>query len=291
MGYQLTFYTIKGTTTDNGLYLNHSFSNNIRYGIEFYNNGNTQDIFHHVAYRLGSLFKESPYHLMFSGSINYLSQSTPTIENKQVHEGSLTTTWAPKQSPFRIHASAARKQGSNEVITIGALSFQKKWGTLAIEWDSNYLNLSSQFEINNRLNFRGGITKNTNDNSELVFKTSIGFIDRNNFMDNQRDSKTNEKSTEEKTTTVNASIGLMHIQEGLQFFYSGDYRKAQKSYEIATEFFPESSKVKERLGSIYFKLGEYEKAQIEWEKANVLAPSDQLKEYIKEAKEKEDSMF
>ncbi|MEK9728246.1 MAG: hypothetical protein VW397_09110, partial [Candidatus Margulisiibacteriota bacterium] len=38
-GYQLTYYTINSTTNDKGFYFNHSFSDRIRYGIEFYENG------------------------------------------------------------------------------------------------------------------------------------------------------------------------------------------------------------------------------------------------------------
>ena len=168
----------------------------------------------------------------------------------------------------------------------------KKTGIFAIEWDGNFLNLSSQFEINQRLKLRGGVTKNTSNNTELLFKTGFGFVDLD--LNPEKTQQTPEKNTplpNEKTPTVNTSVGLKHIQEGLQFYYNGEYRKAQKSYEIAVEFFPESSIVRERLGSIYFKLSEFERAQIEWEKANILSPSDRLKEYIKQAKEKGESLY
>ena len=55
---------------------------------------------------------------------------------------------------------------------------------------------------------------------------------------------------------------------------------------MAVEFFPQSSVVRERLGSIYYKLNEFEKAQIEWEKANAITPSPQLERFILNAKEK-----
>lgn len=291
LGYQLSYYTVQANTNDKGIYFNHSFSKNIRYGVEFYEGEKTQQIFHHFAYRLGSLFKHSNYHLVFSGGIDYLSTTEPMLENEQLHEGTLTTTWAPKESPFRVHLTAARKLHTDKVIGIGAISFQKKWGLFAIEWDGDFLNLSSQFEINQRLKLRSGITKNTNNNTELLFKTGFGFVDIDTPVVNKHTNELGEKLPDEKVSTVNTSVGLKHIQEGLQFYYDGEYRKAQKSYEIAVEFFPESSIVRERLGSIYFKLSDYEKAQIEWEKANILAPSDRLKEYIKQAKEKGESLF
>lgn len=291
LGYQLSYYTIQGSTNDKGIYFNHSFSKNIRYGLEFYEGQKTQQIFHHFAYRLGSLFKHSNYHLVFSGGIDYLSSTKPKLENEQLHEGTLTTTWAPKESPFRIHLTAARKSYSENFITIGAISFHKQWGIFALEWDGDFLNLSSQFKINQRLKLRGGITRNLNNKTELIFKTGFGFIDFDDLSNSKKPNELIEKIPDNKISTVNTSVGLKHIQEGLQFYYNGEYRKAQKSYEIAVEFFPESSIVRERLGSIYFKLSEYEKAQIEWEKANILAPSDRLKEYIKQAKEKGESLF
>ena len=127
LGYQLTYYTVQGKTSDKGLYFNHSFSKNIRYGVEFYEANKNQQIFHHFAYRLGSLFKDSNYHLIFAGGIDYLSENTPVLENEDLHEGTITTTWAPIESPFRIHLTAARKLHSEKVIGIGAISFQKDW--------------------------------------------------------------------------------------------------------------------------------------------------------------------
>ena len=84
---------------------------------------------------------------------------------------------------------------------------------------------------------------------------------------------------------------MNHIQEGLEFFYAGEIKKAQKSYEIAVEFFPESAVVHERLGSIYYRQGDFDKALIQWRKANVLAPSERLKQFIKDAKAKDDSRY
>ena len=292
LGYQLTYYTVESTTNDKGLYFNHSFSKNIRYGIEFYESEKNQQIIHHFAYRLGSLFKNSNYHLVFAGGIDYLSTSEIKLENERLHEGTLTTTWAPKDSPFRVHITVARKLYSDNLIGLGAISFQKDWGIFAMEWDGSYLNLSSQFEINKRVKIRGGITKNTSNNTELLFKTGFGFVDFDlPIKSKQEKSDIAKEVPENKIATVDTSVGLNHIQEGLRFFYSGEYRKAQKSYEIAVEFFPESSVVRERLGSIYFKLSDFEKAQIEWEKANILSPSNRLQQYIKQAKEKGESQY
>ena len=223
-----------------------------------------------------------------SGAINYLSTTVPSLKNQRVYDGSLTTTWSPNH-PIRLHFTVARKVSSSDFITMGALSYKQDWGHLSIEWDGTYLNLSSQFDIYKRYNFRGGVTKDTSDDTELLFKVAFGvidFIQPFNFIVNN-----NEDSTENKNKTVDTSVGLRHIQEGLTYFYNGEYRKAQKSYEIAVKFFPESAIVHERLGSIYYKLGDYDKAKVEWEKANILTPSIRLEKYILDASEKGESLF
>ena len=54
---------------------------------------------------------------------------------------------------------------------------QKIGATLSMEWDGSFINLSSQFNIYNRLNFRAGVTKDTGNSIELLFKTGVGFTD------------------------------------------------------------------------------------------------------------------
>ncbi len=290
LGYHASYYSVQATTNDKGLYFHHSFSDNIRYGADFYQGSDKYQIFHHFAYRMGSLFKKTNYNLIFSVALNYLSTEKPVLANRNLYAGSLTTTWRPHLSPFSAHGTIARKIYSDDLVIMAALTFQQKWGILALEWDAGFLNISSQFELFKRIKFRGGITKNMNDSSELIFKTGIGFFEFNMF-ESTKDSTPKEDAMKEKIATIDTSVGLKHVQEGMKFFYDGEYRKAQKSYEIAVEFFPESAIVRERLGSIYFKLSDYENAQIQWEKANVIEPSARLKKYILEAKEKGESLY
>jgi len=287
-GYQLSYHTINAETYDKGFYFNYSVSKNLRFGTEFYENGDSQAIYHHFAYRLGQLFKNTRYNLIFAGGVNYLSTDVAELNNEQIYDGSFTTTWAPHKKPIRFHYTLARKINTNDYISLGAISYFQDWGNFSLEWDSNYINLSSQFDIYKRVNFRTGVTKDINDDSDLVIKTAIGFIDFFPVFQNSIDTKDLE---DEKTPTIDTSVGLKHIQQGIEFFYKGEYRKAQKSYEIAVKFFPESAIVHERLGSIYFKLGEYDKAKIEWEKADILAPSPQLKRYIRDATDMGDSLY
>ncbi len=289
LGYQLKYYTVSSITEERGFYFNHTFSKSIRYGAEFYENDDTQKIYHHFAYRLGSLFKKTDYHLEFAGAINYLSENTVELANQRVYDGSLTISWNPP-NPFKVHSTFAREIGADKMIIIGAISYHQPWGIFATEWDGNFVNLSSQVKINDRIIIRSGITKNLSDDSELIIKSSFGIIDISTFVP-ELDEVEDEEELEEEFATVNAAVGLKHMQEGLEFYYQGDYRKALKSYNIAVEFFPESAIVHERLGSIYFKLNEFDKAESEWKKAFILKPSGRLKEYIRNAKEKGNSDY
>ena len=79
LGYQLSYYTIQGTTDDKGIYFHHSFSKNIRYGAEFYTGSDKYQVFHHFSYRLGSILEKSNFNLIFSGAINYLSTEKPVL--------------------------------------------------------------------------------------------------------------------------------------------------------------------------------------------------------------------
>ena len=287
-GYQLTYHTIDAATNEKGFYFNHSISNNIRFGTEFYENGDTQNIYHHFAYRIGQLFKETRYNLIFSGGINYLSTNQANLYNEQVYDGNITTTLAPYNKPIQFHYTLARELQSENLISLGAISYTQDWGHFSIEWDSNNINLSSQFDIYKRINFRTGITKDINDDSDLVIKTAIGFID---FLPSAKPKDDTDLIEDEGISTVDTTVGLKHIQEGMTFYYNDEYRKAQKSYELAVKFFPESAMVHERLGSIYFKLGEFDKAKIQWEKANILSPSPHLERFIRDATEKGDSLY
>lgn len=285
-GYQLSYYTVSGVTDHKGFYLIHSLSKNIKYGAEFYEGPEQEYIYQHLAFKIGSLFKNSNYEFNFSGGVNYLSSDPVLSVNQTIYDGYITQTWNPLESPFQTHATFARKIDDDTIVLLGAISYHQKWGTLQLEWDSNYLNLGSQVVINDRVIIRTGITKNILDESELIFKSTFGFIDLGSQKSAPLPKHDNALENNPKITTTNVTAGLEHLQNGIDFYYQGEYRKALKSYELARNFFPNSAIVYERLGSIYYKLGELENALMSWEKAQVIEPSDKLNKYITDLREK-----
>jgi tetratricopeptide (TPR) repeat protein len=286
-GYQTLYNPQTAISEDKGLYFQYSFSNKLRYGLEYMTIDNTKDIYHHFAYKIGSIFKQSQSELALSGSVNYLSQTTPRIKYERVNDGSLTLSWIPHLWPINLHYTLARELSTQDFIHIGAISYVEEWGKLAFEWDGTFMNMSSQILVNERINIRGGITKKISNESELLFKTAIGFVDLN--IPGLEQAKM--KKVEKKKETVKTNIGLQHIQEGLDAYYKGDYKSALKSYEIAQKLLPESAIVYERLGSIHYKLGNNDSATFAWEKANIIAPSDRLKTFIKSASQKSESRY
>ena len=175
---------------------------------------------------------------------------------------------------------------TESIIFLAALSYSQDWGSLQLEWDNNFINIGSEFIVFDRTKFRAGITKNIAQESELIFKYSIGILDFTPLPNDLIELFNSRLEEEEKVATVDTSIGMEHLQDGVDFYYKGQYRQAQKSYEIASEFFPHSAIIYERLGSIHYQLGNYREALYNWRKANNITPSDRLETFIEEIKQK-----
>ena len=52
------------------------------------------------------------------------------------------------------------------------------------------------------------------------------------------------------------------MSRSLRFFYAGDYREALKEVDLSLEFNPNMALAYARRGSIYYKLGDVQRAKI-----------------------------
>ena len=109
IGISSSYYTIGSNVTDQAFFLNHNFSKNIRYGIEFikipatetiqisnrFGSNFTVDIAHHLAIRVGELFSNSNYRTVFSTGMNYLSQQPLTFTSRIYYNESISASWIP----------------------------------------------------------------------------------------------------------------------------------------------------------------------------------------------------
>ena len=62
----------------------------------------------------------------------------------------------------------------------------------------------------------------------------------------------------------NENDALRHLSRSLRFFYTGDYRGALQEVEDALELNPNLALAYARRGSIYYKLGDVQRATIDW---------------------------
>ena len=67
---------------------------------------------------------------------------------------------------------------------------------------------------------------------------------------------------------------LEHMQRGLEFYYLGQYEMAKNEYQLVTSLMPRLSIGFSRLGSIYYKLNDLDKAREYWEEALRLDPAN-----------------
>ena len=62
----------------------------------------------------------------------------------------------------------------------------------------------------------------------------------------------------------NMNEAMRHLSRSLRYFYAGDYREALKEVDLSLEFNPIMALAYARRGSIYYKLGDVQRAKINW---------------------------
>ena len=77
---------------------------------------------------------------------------------------------------------------------------------------------------------------------------------------------------ETNVTDKNMNEALRHLSRSLRHFYAGDYREALKEVDLSLELNPDLALAYARRGSIYYKLGDVQRATINWNLALRLDP-------------------
>lgn len=70
----------------------------------------------------------------------------------------------------------------------------------------------------------------------------------------------------------NINLALKHLSRSLRYFYANDYREALKEVEAAIDLHPNLALAYARRGSIYYKLGDIDRATINWNLALRIDP-------------------
>jgi len=91
-----------------------------------------------------------------------------------------------------------------------------------------------------------------------------------------------DKNVAEKKTNE----AMRHLSRSLRYFYQGDYRGALKEVEAAIDENPGLALAYARRGSIYYKLGDIQRATIDWNLALRLDPEyDDVRNILKALRE------
>ncbi len=80
----------------------------------------------------------------------------------------------------------------------------------------------------------------------------------------------------------NMNDAMRHLSRSLRYFYAGDYRGALESVEAALDLNPNLALAYARRGSIYYKLGDIQRATINWNLALRMDPEyDDVRNVLK----------
>jgi Tfp pilus assembly protein PilF len=75
---------------------------------------------------------------------------------------------------------------------------------------------------------------------------------------------------------------MRHLSKSLRYFYAGDYRVALQEVESALDLNPNMALAYARRGSIYYKLGDTQRATINWNLALRMDPEyDDVRNILK----------
>ena len=69
---------------------------------------------------------------------------------------------------------------------------------------------------------------------------------------------------DQNVSDKNMNEAMRHLSRSLRYFYAGDFRESLKEVDLALELQPDLALAYARRGSIYYKLGDVQRATINW---------------------------
>ena len=126
---------------------------------------------------------------------------------------------------------------------------------------SGYMSPEEVQSLRDSINFAGKQIKTLNDLASMLRQRV------NVLQDSVQIVKTERFALEQ-----NINSALKHLSRSLRYFYSSQYRSALEEVETAIEFNPNLALAYARRGSIFYKLGDTERAVMNWNVALQLDP-------------------
>ena len=124
---------------------------------------------------------------------------------------------------------------------------------------------------------RDSISMMDNEMRNLMVKLSAKEQE-SKFLDDSLRSLKLDQNVSDK----NMNEAMRHLSRSLRYFYAGDFRESLKEVDLALELQPDLALAYARRGSIYYKLGDVQRATINWNLALRLDPEyDDVRNILK----------
>ena len=160
---------------------------------------------------------------------------------------------------------------SNQPLSTANLAFSND-GTVPAYMDSTIA--MADFTV---MSLRDSMLMMNNEMRNLMVQLSALEQESQFLVDSLKQLKLG-KNVQEK----NMNESMRHLSRSLRFFYAGDFREALKEVDLSLELKPDLALAYARRGSIYYKLGDVQRATINWNLALRLDPEyDDVRNILK----------
>ena len=166
---------------------------------------------------------------------------------------------------------SSAKGPSNQPLSTASLAFSND-GTVPAYMDSTIA--MADFTV---LSLRDSMLMMNNEMRNLMVQLSALEQESQFLVDSLKQLKLG-KNVQGK----NMNESMRHLSRSLRFFYAGDFREALKEVDLSLELKPDLALAYARRGSIYYKLGDVQRATINWNLALRLDPEyDDVRNILK----------
>jgi hypothetical protein len=161
---------------------------------------------------------------------------------------------------------------SNQPLSTANLAFSNYGSTVPAYMDSTIA--MADFTV---MSLRDSMLMMNNEMRNLMVQLSALEQESQFLVDSLKQLKLG-KNVQEK----NMNESMRHLSRSLRFFYAGDFREALKEVDLSLELKPDLALAYARRGSIYYKLGDVQRATINWNLALRLDPEyDDVRNILK----------
>ena len=127
------------------------------------------------------------------------------------------------------------------------------------------------------LSLRDSMSMMNNEMRNLMVQLSAREQESQFLVDSLKQLKLGKNVSEK-----NMNDAMRHLSRSLRYFYAGDFREALKEVDLSLELKPDLALAYARRGSIFYKLGDVQRATINWNLALRLDPEyDDVRNILK----------